>query len=176
MMDSKVSTFYGVYSGKKENGIVSFKGIPYAKPPTGSLRWKAPQSLEKSTHEMEAINYGSSCIQPIDEIEQSSLETQSEDCLTLNIWTKELESTKKPVMVYIHGGGYIAGASSNPVYDGENFVKRNDIVFVSINYRVNIFGFLNLEEIGGKEYEDSKYLGTLDQIKALEWIKIGRAH
>ncbi|MEI3612420.1 carboxylesterase/lipase family protein [Pseudogracilibacillus sp. SO30301A] len=171
MKTAKVSIFEGTYIGKKDNEIISFKGIPYAMPPTGSLRWKAPQSLEKSSNEMDAFHFGSSCIQPVDEIEQSSLATQSEDCLTLNVWTKELSSAKKPVMVFIHGGGYIAGASSDPVYDGENFVKRNDIVLVSINYRVNIFGFLNLEEIGGKEYEDSKYLGTLDQIKALEWVK-----
>src|SRR5699024_10727063 len=128
MKTAKIETVHGTYIGQEDDDdIISFKGIPYAKPPTGSLRWKAPQSLEKGTNEIEAFHFGSSCIQPIDEVELSSLEPQSEDCLSLNIWTRELESAKKPVMVYIHGGGYIAGSSSNPIYDGKNFVKRNDI-------------------------------------------------
>lgn len=162
---------YGQYLGRKEDSIISFKGIPYAQSPIGSLRWKAPRKLEPSESIIHALDFGYSCVQPIDEIELASLRPQGEDCLTLNIWSRNTESEKKPVMVFIHGGGYIGGGSSDPLYDGKNFPKRNDVVMVSINYRCNVLGFMDIEEIGGAEYADSKNLGILDQICALEWIQ-----
>ena len=170
MIAKTISSSNMTYIGQEESGVISFKGIPYAKPPVGKRRWKAPEDLDPEPKRIEAFSYGSPCIQPVDENEPSSFGNQSEDCLTLNIWTRELEDAKKPVMVFIHGGGFIGGGSNDPLYDGKSFVKRNDIVLVSINYRVNIFGFLDLEELGGKAYADSKNLGILDQIKALEWI------
>lgn len=171
MMDIKVETIYGTYIGRKnENDVISFKGVPYAKPPVGNLRWKAPQKPDRGHAVIETYEFGPSCVQPIDEIETASLHIQGEDCLTLNIWTRETGEAQKPVMVYIHGGGYIGGGSSDPLYDGANFVKRHDIVFVSINYRCNVLGFMDLEEIGGQAYKDSKNLGILDQICALKWI------
>src|SRR5690625_1760085 len=118
MKSIKVSDISGTYIGQEDNGIIAFKGIPYAKPPTGSLRWKAPQSISQGDNAVvKASKFRSPCIQPIPKLDRSSLGTQSEDCLTLNIWTKELESERKPVMVYIHGGGYVFGGSSEPLYD-----------------------------------------------------------
>lgn len=87
-----VRTLYGQYVGKKnESGVICFKGIPYAKPPVGEWRWKRPAPLEPSNEVIEAFEFGLSCVQPIDEIELSSVQPQGEDCLTLNIWTKELD-------------------------------------------------------------------------------------
>ncbi len=168
----KVDTMYGKYIGKKsEWGVIAFKGIPYAKPPVKELRWKAPVRQEKSELQYEAFEFGFSCIQPVDQVELASVRTQSEDCLTLNIWTRSITDVNMPVMVFIHGGGYIGGGSSDPVYDGESFPKRNDVVFVTINYRCNVLGYMDLEEIGGPEYKDSKNLGVLDQVAALEWVR-----
>lgn len=172
-----VRTLYGQYVGKKnESGVICFKGIPYAKPPVGEWRWKRPAPLEPSNEVIEAFEFGLSCVQPIDEIELSSVQPQGEDCLTLNIWTKELDVANKPVMVFIHGGGYIGGGANDPVYEGVHFVNRHDVVFVSITYRCNVFGFMDLEDIGGSEYADSKNLGMLDQIQALKWIKENIEH
>ncbi|GIN94777.1 para-nitrobenzyl esterase [Siminovitchia terrae] len=177
MSSNLANTLYGKFIGKEnENGVLSFKGIPYAKPPVGKLRWKRPIHPEHSNEAFEAYEFGLSCVQPIDEVEFSSVQAQGEDCLTLNIWTRELNVANKPVMVFIHGGGYIGGGSKNPAYDGENFVNRHDIVFVSITYRCNVFGFMDLEEIGGSEYADSRNLGILDQIQALKWIKENISH
>ncbi|GIN94778.1 para-nitrobenzyl esterase [Siminovitchia terrae] len=176
-MSIMAKTLYGKFIGKEnENGTISFKGIPYAKPPVGKLRWKRPLHPDPSDEVFEALEFGLSCVQPIDEIELSSIQPQGEDCLTLNIWTRELNVANKPVMVFIHGGGYIGGGANDPVYDGENFVNRHDIVFVSITYRCNVFGFMDLEEIGGTKYADSNNLGMLDQIQALEWIKENIGH
>ncbi|GIN94776.1 para-nitrobenzyl esterase [Siminovitchia terrae] len=172
MSRNMANTLYGKFIGKEnENGVISFKGIPYAKPPVGNFRWKRPIHPDPSDKVFEAFEFGLSCVQPIDENELSSVHAQGEDCLALNIWTRELNGADKPVMVFIHGGSYLGGGSNNPAYNGENFVNRHDIVFVSITYRCNVFGFMDLEEIGGPEYSDSKNLGILDQIQALKWIK-----
>lgn len=172
MSNNVAKTLHGTFIGKEnKNGVISFKGIPFAKPPVGNLRWKRPAPLEPSDEVFEAFEFGLSCVQLIDENELSSVQVQGEDCLTLNIWTRGSNVANKPVMVFIHGGSYVGGGSNNPAYNGENFVNRNDIVFVSITYRCNVFGFLDLEEIGGPEYADSKNLGILDQIQALKWIK-----
>lgn len=179
MCKTVAKTSYGQYVGKEStDGVISFKGVHYAKPPVGELRWKRPVPLDLSEEikVIEATEFGLSCVQPIDNIELSSVLPQGEDCLTLNIWTRELGEAKKPVMVFIHGGGYIGGGANDPIYDGENFVKRHDIVFVSITYRCNVFGFIDLEELGGSEYSESNNLGMIDQIEALKWIKKNIGH
>ncbi len=172
MRKIKAKTKYVSYVGvEDENGVISFKGIPYAKPPIGKLRWKEPMKPEVGDDVFEALDFGRSCVQPINELAPASLGEQGEDCLNLNIWTRNISTEKKPVMVYIHGGSYIGSGASDPWYYGDNFVKRHDIVFVTIDYRCNVLGFMDLEEIGGREYKDSKNLGIIDQICALEWIK-----
>lgn len=166
-----VTTPYGQYEGTVQNsGVLSFLGVPYAKQPTGDLRWKEAEPLEQSDDLLKCHEYGNTPIQVSDEFEQASATKQGEDCLTANIWTRDT-SGKKPTMVYIYGGGYVSGGTADPLYHGENFVENNDVVMVSINYRLGPFGFLDLSEIGGKEYEHSRNLGLLDQIAGLKWVK-----
>lgn len=164
-------TAYGQYIGlTRESGVVSFLGVPYAKQPLGELRWKEPQPLEKSNEFVRAYDFGKTAIQPIDEFERASFAEQGEDCLSLNVWTKEV-TEKKPTMVFIHGGANVSGGSSDPMYHGEKFVENNDVVMVSINHRLGAFGFLDLSEIGGNEFANSRNVGVLDQIAALKWVK-----
>ena len=172
MTEFKVYTAYGTYIGKRNAcGTIPFKGIHYAKAPVGALRWKAPVKPDPGNQVYDAADFGFSCVQPVDPVELASVRAQSEDCLSLNVWTREVTGSERPVMVFIHGGGYIGGGSSDPVYDGENFVNRKNIVLVTINYRCNVLGFMDLEDFGGADYAHSKNLGILDQICALEWIR-----
>lgn len=171
MLD-KVKTRTGVFVGKEKDGVAVFKGIPYAKPPVGALRWHDPQPLEDSDEVFEVYEFGKTTIQEISYDEQASQFTMGEDCLTLNIWTADTDpAEKKPVMVWIHGGAHVSGGTTDPVYDGHNMVSRHkDIVLVTINYRVGTLGFLDLTRFG-KEYENSVNLGICDQIAALKWIQ-----
>jgi para-nitrobenzyl esterase len=165
-------TQYGDVIGKKDRyGITIFKGIPFAKQPVGKLRWKAPQSPEYHSEPIRAFEFGKTSIQPVDPVEVSSTLPQGEDCLTLDVWARDVQTKGKPVMVFIHGGSYLAGGSNDPLYDCEQFARRADVVMVSVNYRVNTLGFLNLVEFGGSEYADSANLGMLDQVQALKWIR-----
>ena len=175
----------GIFVGQKKDGILSFKGIPFAKAPVGALRWKAPQKCEISAAVREAYHFGPSPIQTVIPSERASMYEQSEDCLYLNIWKytgeKSLAEAAQesafvpdtPTMVFIHGGSYGWGGTSDPLYDGQNFVKAHpETVLITIAYRTGIMGFLNFEKVkGGKEYEDACNLGLLDQIAALEWVQ-----
>jgi len=164
-------TQYGQFAGQLgENGVISFLGVPYAKQPVGDLRWKEAVPMEPSDQRYEANAFGHTAIQPIDELEQASLTEQGEDCLSLNVWTKDV-TTQKPTMVFIHGGANVSGGSADSLYNGENFVESNDVVMVTFNYRLGPFGFLDLSEIGGAEYANSRNLGVLDQLAALKWVK-----
>lgn len=166
----------GTFVGKEQNGVRSYRGIPYAESPTGSLRWKPPVDAGKNAGVYEAYYYGKSNIQTPAASERSSLYIQGEDCLTLNVWTSGTDSTEnaapKPVMVFIHGGAYGWGGTADPIYDGQNFVEaHNDIVLVTINYRIGLMGFVDFSEVpGGEEFRYSGNLGLLDQISALRWV------
>ncbi len=169
-----VETRTGIYVGKKDNGVISFYGIPYAKAPVGELRWKAPEPLDDSEKVFEAKYYGPSAIQVNYEGNPLKAHNQSEDCLYINIHTSKISPKgKKPVIVYFHGGDFTYGGSANPIWETHNFVKEEPgIVTVSFNYRLGILGYINFSEIeGGENYPDSCNLGILDQIAALEWIK-----
>ena len=162
----------GKFVGIERNGIISYKGIPYAKPPIGKLRWRAPQPPEKSDEIKICDEYGFASIQPWDRLEKASWYKQSEDCLTLNVWTAGLgREKKKPVMVWIHGGAYVLGGTADPIYAGYNFVEAHqDMIMVTINYRVGMYGFIDFTETpGGEDYKDTN-LGIMDQIAALKWI------
>lgn len=158
---------------EKETNVLSFKGIPYAKPPVKELRWKAPQAPDSSSALIKADKFGKSSIQCEDHSEPASFNEIGEDCLTLNVWTKDLNTKNKPVMVYFHGGAFAWGGTSDPLYNGEYFVKENeDIVMVTCNYRVGLMGFADFSKVpGGEEYADAPHLGLLDHIQALKWVQ-----
>lgn len=172
--DYAVKTRTGIYVGEEEKGVVSYLGIPYAKPPVGELRWKAPEPLPSSEAVFEAKHFGASAIQ----VEHKGLalkyHRQSEDCLSLNVCVSDQgEETKKPVLVLFHHGDFTCGGSADPLLFGDGFVgEHSDIVFVSFNYRIGLFGFIDFSEVpGGEAYPDALNLGLLDQVAALRWIK-----
>ena len=173
--DLAAKTVSGIYVGKADaDNVVSWKGIPYAKQPVGDLRWKAPQALDKSNKVFEAYYFGKSSVQVEGGDEPSSLYPQGEDCLNLNVWNNFSDkSDNKPIMVWIHGGAYIQGGTSEPYYDGTNFVKNHpDVIFASMDYRTDFLGFINLSNVpGAEEYTDTANLGLLDEIMALSWLK-----
>jgi para-nitrobenzyl esterase len=167
----------GLISGAlvgENKDVRAYKGIPYAAPPVGNLRWKPPQPPPTWQGVRQTTEYGPSCPQP-DILERAyGIKTgpTSEDCLYLNVWTPaKVGNEKLPVMVWIHGGGYIAGSGSSQVYDGQELARRG-IVVVTINYRLGPFGFL-AHPLLSKESEHgvSGNYGLLDQIAALLWVK-----
>ena len=162
----------GRFAGYEKDGILIFKGIPYAKPPVGNLRWRPPQRPEDSEELFDAVEFGASGYQTYCFSELASHNRLSEDCLTLNIWAGDIDKPKKPIMVWIHGGGFNYGGTSDPNYDGEFFVKEHqDVVLISTNYRIGLMGFLDFRGIpGGENYPEGPYLGILDLIQALKWI------
>jgi len=172
-MDIVANTTCGKIKGVKiKENVFRFTGIPYAKPPVGTLRFKAPVDPEPWTGINDATQFGPVSIQPYDELVSASKGPQSEDCLFLNIWTQGLDDKKKrPVMVWIHGGGFFTGGTTHPLYNGTFFAERGDVVLVSIQYRLGALGWLYLDELGGKEFSSSKNNGLLDQVAALKWVK-----
>lgn len=164
-----------------DSKVAVYKGIPYAAPPVEELRWKEPQPVIPWKGVKAATKFGPNAIQPAQApflmwskefIVDTSLGYSEEDSLTLNVWTKtESSKNKRPVVVYLHGGGFSSGGSSVEVYDGEAIAKK-DVVYVNINYRLGILGFLGHRELSA-ESEDgvSGNYGILDQIAALEWVK-----
>ncbi len=172
--DCAVKTRTGIYVGEKQKRSIHYLGIPYAKPPVGELRWKAPEPLPSSETVYEAKNFGASAIQVEHEGSITKNHRQSEDCLTLNVVVGNSEDEKKkPVLVLFHHGDFTSGGSVNPLLYGDEFVEHHpDTIFVSFYYRLGIFGFIDFSEVpGGEAYPDAPNLGLLDQIAALEWIK-----
>ena len=169
-----VKTKNGVFVGFKEKDTIFFTGIPYAKPPVGELRWKAPEPLPESEEVFEAKYLGASAIQVDYDGSPLKHHRQSEDCLTINICIESKKTTrKKPVIVIFHHGDFSYGSSADPLLSGDNFTKvYPDTVGVTFNYRIGIFGFIDFSEVpGGEDYPDALNLGLLDQIAALRWIK-----
>jgi para-nitrobenzyl esterase len=166
-----VNTSNGNVAGSRiENGVSAFLGIPYAKPPKGDLRFAPPVAVESWDDVKPAIHFSPSCPQIKDEYEPSSLLYQDEDCLSLNIWTPGADDKKRPVIIYIHGGGFVNGGTADPLYNGSYISKRGDIVFASVNYRVNALGYLYLEDFGAR-YKGSSNLAIQDQLMGIRWIK-----
>ena len=176
--DSKLAatTRTGVYVGQiNENNVISWKGIPYAKQPIGDLRWKTPEERDDDNRVYEAYYFGHSSIQEESKDELSSLYPQGEDCLNLNVWNNKTDpSDNKPIMVWIHGGGFIQGGSCDHLYEGTHFVENNpDVIYMSIDYRTDILGFINLSCVpGADDYSESGNLGLLDEIAALSIPKL----
>ncbi len=160
------------------SGVTVFKGIPFAAPPVGDLRWKAPQPVEKWDGVKECTRFSASPVQstpvPFMMWTQEFIapkEPLSEDCLYLNLWTgAEKAGEKRPVFVYIYGGGFNSGSGAVPVYDGEEMAKKG-LVFITFNYRVGTLGFLAHPELTAEsEYQASGNYGLLDQVEVLRWV------
>ena len=164
----------GTFVGKKSGDVIAFKGIPFVgKQPVGELRWKAPVDCVPDDGIYEAYYIGNAPRQEGNVTQVGSLYPQSEACLYLNVWkTEDAGAEKKPVMVWIHGGAFEVGATAEPREEGTNFVRENpDVILVSIEYRLGIFGFFHLAHLpDGKEYPDAQNLGLLDQVMALKWV------
>lgn len=173
--EAVVSTGSGELEGVFENGVFAFKGVPYAAPPVGNLRWLPPQPVTPWEGIRPAKEYGA--ISPQNELPGGEIipgkidQPQDEDCLFLNIWTKGLDSERRPVMVWIHGGAFIIGSGSDGMFRNSNITARGDVVLVTINYRLGALGFMNLNEITGGKIPATGCEGLMDQVAALEWIK-----
>jgi para-nitrobenzyl esterase len=163
----------GQLSGSREDGLRVFKGIPFARPPVGPLRWRAPEQLPRWDGVREATAFGPACFQPQPQL--SNIYTaaaplpMSEDCLTLNIWAPD-DAQDAPVFVWIHGGALNTGSSREPMYDGRKLARRG-VVVVSINYRLGALGWLAHPELSAEQGGVSGNYGLLDQIRALEWVR-----
>ena len=156
-----------------KTGLQLYLGIPFAKPPVGNLRWKAPQPMDNWKGVKETKKFGPRPVQAIVFGDMNSRsDGLSEDCLYLNVWTPAKRDTKNlPVLVYFYGGGFVAGDGSEPRYDGESLAQKG-IVVVTVNYRLGVFGFLSLPELSAESpYKASGNYGLLDQVAGLEWVK-----
>ncbi|MGZ3304928.1 MAG: carboxylesterase/lipase family protein [Asticcacaulis sp.] len=170
-----VKTHSGAVAGATTAGVEAFKGIPFAAPPLGELRWRAPQPAKPWTGVRDATQYGHDCMQTPFGGDAAPLgATPAEDCLVLNVWRPAgaKAGAKLPVMVWIYGGGFVNGGSSPPVYAGDSFAKKG-VIMVSFNYRLGRFGFFGFPALT-KEDKDHGLLGNygyMDQIAALKWVR-----
>jgi para-nitrobenzyl esterase len=173
------STQYGKVRGFVDGGVFTFKGVPYGQSTAGENRWLPAKPPNPWSDEYPALIYGGNCPQTLHDwtgIEQTYIQDwddgyQSEDMLKLNIWTPSLTG-KRPVMFYIHGGGFSFGSSYElPSHEGAQMARHQDVVQVSVNHRLNILGFFYVSEIGGAAYEDSVNVGMTDLTAALQWVR-----
>jgi para-nitrobenzyl esterase len=184
------TTFSGPVRGRHDNGVSIFRGIRYGAPPTGPNRFKPSRRPNPWTAPYDAFSFGASAMQMSMGLADASASSplkdalapilpqpedklrESEDCLFLNVWTPGVgDGQKRPVMVWLHGGGFAAGSASWPVYDGTALARNGDVVVVSINHRLNVFGYLYLGDLVGAEYLQSGNAGMLDIMLAIWWVR-----
>jgi para-nitrobenzyl esterase len=177
-MHPLVDTIYGPLHGRQENSVIVWRGIPYAQAPVGELRFRAPQPPLPWPEVREATTFGPVAPQLSVGLESrfdvrpdpALLPVQSEDCLFLNVWVPATatSTSQLPVMVWIHGGSFVTGSGSTPLYDGTRFAAHGEVVVVTLNYRLGPLGFLHLAElVPGCDNN----LGLLDQLMALRWVQ-----
>jgi para-nitrobenzyl esterase len=172
-VDPIAETRFGRIRGSREDLLCVFRGIPYADPPVGSLRFGAPQPPTPWPGVRDARSFGAPAPQNpgmLARLLGSDVGCATEDCLFLNLWTPALDQGQRPVMVWIHGGSFTSGTAGSPIYEGSFLARRGDLVVVSFNYRLGALGFLALPCF---EEEEGVFgnLGLLDQITVLEWVK-----
>jgi len=172
------NTKYGKIRGSANGSVKVFKGVPYGASTAGANRFMPPKEPEPWSDVRDTIAYGDRSPQSDaagfmeEEVVSLDHSPMSEDCLRLNVWTAGLKDGKKrPVMVWFHGGGFSGGSGGNVRYDGTNLARKHDVVLVTVNHRLNAFGFLYLAKMGGEKYADSGNAGMLDIVAALNWVK-----
>jgi para-nitrobenzyl esterase len=172
--DAIVVTRQGTAAGTVEAGVRVHRGLPFAAPPIGVLRWREPQPAERWTGTRQATRFGNACIQKPGasfEAGGGQLGPMGEDCLTLNVWSSPAAGTgNRPVMVWIHGGALVFGAGSLPVYDGAALARRG-VVLVTMNYRMGPLGFFSHPALDAEQPGGAVNFGLLDQIAALQWVQ-----
>ena len=171
-MHYDVETSYGTLRGFGRSGHLAFLGVPYARPPVGELRFIAPQPPAAWTGIRDALS--PQCNAPQDPLAAPAFKAhgpESEDCLYLNVYTPAADGAGRPVMFWIHGGGFSHGSGTQPSYDGGPLAERGDVVVVTINYRLGALGYLYLGAHGGGEWGAAPNAGQLDQIAALRWVR-----
>jgi len=171
---AQVHIHTGTLQGIVTSDVVAYKGIPYAEPPIGSLRWRSPIPAHAWKGVRAAQEFGHACLQPPQQptgLYSGGMAPMSEDCLTLNVWAPSNAARGLPVMVWIHGGALIGGSSSEPLYDGVKIAQQG-VVFVSINYRLGLLGYFAHPALSAESARHvSGNYGLLDQIEALKWVR-----
>src|SRR5689334_11570782 len=180
MAASVVDTESGKVSGAASDGVHVFKGIPYGASTAGANRFMSPKKAAAWTGVRECTAYAGRSPQAAAAAQRPELATVwgaidtlpvGEDCLTLHVWTPGLDNAKRPVMVWLHGGAFSYGSANSRRYDSTRLAKRNDVVVVAVNHRLNIFGHLDLSQLGGERFAQSGNAGVLDLVAALEWVR-----
>ena len=171
-----VETALGRVQGTYDGTVYAFKGVPYAASTGGANRFQPPQARQPWQGIRDTVELGLRCAAPqstaqAEYVVMDRREPAGEDCLCLNLWTNGLGKGKRPVMLWLHGGGYRVGSAGHTVYDGTNLAAKQDVVFVAANHRVNLWGYLHLSETGLGRFAESSNMGMLDIVAALEWIK-----
>lgn len=169
-----IDTAYGRVRGVDDGTVKSWRGVRYAAPPVGELRWRAPQPPDRWTGVAEATTVGAACPQPTDPRIPIDLGApQGDDSLTLNVWaSSDTEpGDRKPVMVWVHGGAYVLGSAAQTLYRGKALARDGDAVIVTVNYRLGAFGFLDLSSFSTPRTRFESNLGLRDVLSALQWVR-----
>jgi para-nitrobenzyl esterase len=167
-----ISTTAGRVRGVDAAGVTSWKGIPFAQPPVGPLRWRAPRPADPWEGIREATTFGAAAPQGINPAISLGVDpVMSEDCLTLNVWRSSQSDAALPVMFWLHGGAYTFGSSRQPLYDGSSFASTGEVVIVTINYRIGALGFLDLSSLSTEEIPFDSNLALRDVLLALQWVR-----
>lgn len=176
--DVVAQTDRGPVIGVQGDHVQVFRGIPYAAAPIGNLRFRRSTPPKPWTHPRPARVRTPACPQvlDLDDPAEDGDGNMSEDCLTVNVWTPQADTKSRPVMVFIHGGALEEGSAADSWYDGTVLAERGDVVVVTLQYRLGALGFLELEEIGGREFAESGNIGLLDEIAALRWVRQNIRH
>ena len=170
-MPPTVTTTLGQLQGSEDDGCAVFRGVPFAQPPVDELRWRPPEPMGAWDGVRDATEFSASAMQrqvpgDVGDLIGIPAQTQSEDCLYLNVWTPACDDRKRPVMVWIHGGGNTVGSGTQPRIDGRQLALSGDVVIVTLNYRLGVFGWMHAPTLGAYGNE-----GLLDQTAALFWVR-----